>query len=132
MNYHTKSIDETFKLLEATEKGLSTKEAQKREKHFGKNSLPKEKEKTLIRIFLEQFKSPIIYILLIASIVSVMIKEYSDAAFIMAVLFINAIIGTYQEYTARKKADSLKSSVKTYVDLLRDGIKKEFSALMLL
>ncbi len=53
-----------------------------------------------------------------------MIKEYSDAAFIMAVLFINAIIGTYQEYTARKKADSLKSSVKTYVDLLRDGIKK--------
>lgn len=124
MNYHTKSIDETFKLLEATEKGLSTKEAQKREKHFGKNSLPKEKEKTLIRIFLEQFKSPIIYILLIASIVSVMIKEYSDAAFIMAVLFINAIIGTYQEYTARKKADSLKNSVKTYVDLLRDGIKK--------
>lgn len=124
MNYHTKSIDETFKLLDTSSKGLTTKEALKREEHFGKNLLPKERETTLFIIFFEQFKSPIIYILLIASIVSLMIKEYSDAGFIMAVLFINAIIGTYQEYTARKKANALKSSVKTYVDILRDKVKK--------
>lgn len=124
MNYHTKSIDDTFKLLDSKENGLTAKEALKRKEHFGENSLPKAKDKTIFEIFIEQFKSPIIYILLIASIVSVSIKEYSDASFIMAVLFINAIIGSYQEYTAGKKADSLRSSVKTYVDILRNGIKQ--------
>ncbi len=124
MNFHTKSIDDTFELLDSDEKGLSTKEALIRENHFGKNSLPKTKDKTFIEIFIDQFKSPIIYILLIASIVSIMIKEYSDASFIMAVLFINAAIGAYQEYTAGKKADSLRSSVKTYTDVLRDDLKK--------
>lgn len=108
MNYHTKSIDETFKLLNSDPKGLSEKETLKREEHFGKNSLPKAKDKTILEIFIDQFKSPIIYILLIASIVSVMIKEYSDSAFIMAVLFINAAIGSYQEYTAGKKQTHLE------------------------
>lgn len=121
MDYHTKSIDETLEVLDTTTDGLSTNEAMQRISHFGKNILPEGKKKTIIEIFFEQFKSPIIYVLLVASFVSLTIKEYTDALFILAVLIINAIIGTFQEYTAGQKADSLKNSVKTYVNVLRDG-----------
>ncbi|MEA3352556.1 MAG: HAD-IC family P-type ATPase [Campylobacterota bacterium] len=121
MHYHTKPIEKTLEHLEANHNGLSSKEAKKRILHFGKNTLPIETKKTVADIFLEQFKSPIIYILLIASVVSFAIKEFTDGFFIVAILIINAIIGTYQEYTAEEKADGLKKSVKTYVNTLRDN-----------
>ncbi len=57
--------------------------------------------------------------------VSLAIKEFSDAGFIMAVLSVNAIVGTYQEYTAGKKASALKKVVKTYASVLRDGQRVE-------
>jgi calcium-translocating P-type ATPase len=87
--------------------------------------MPEAKKTTLLEIFIEQFKSPIIYVLLIAAIVSVMIKELTDAGFIMAVLLINAFIGTYQEYSASQRADALKKVLKTYVSVLRDSKKLE-------
>jgi len=124
MNYHAKSINDSFELLNTDEAGLTSKEAKLRIQHYGENILPEEKKKTLLKVFNEQFKSPIIYILLIAAVVSFSIKEYIDGSFILAVLFINAIIGAYQEYTAGKKADSLKKIVKTYVNVLRDNNKK--------
>jgi len=123
--FYTQSVNETLQDLECTVDGLSEAEAKERSEHYGKNSLPEAKTHTLFQIFIEQFKSPIIYILLIATIVSFAIKEYTDAQFILAVLFINAFIGTYQEYTAGMKADALKKVLKTYVNVLRDGQKIE-------
>lgn len=121
MNYHTKTIDTILDHLETTKNGLCALETKKRISHFGKNILPSESKKTVLNIFLEQFKSPVIYILLIAAAVSFSIKEFTDAFFIIVILIINSVIGTYQEYTAGQKADSLKQSVKTYVNTIRDG-----------
>lgn len=126
--FYTKNIEDTLKYLDSTIDGLSSSEAKSRKKKYGKNFLPTAPDKTLFDIFIKQFKSPIIYILLIAAIVSFMIKEVTDAGFIMAVLFINAIIGTYQEYTAGKKANALKKIIKTYVTVLRDNKKVEISS----
>jgi len=123
--FYTQSVDETLQDLECTVDGLSSAEAKERSEHYGRNSLPEAKKNTPLQIFIEQFKSPIIYILIIATIVSFAIKEYTDAQFILAVLFINAFIGTYQEYTAGMKADALKKVLKTYVSVLRDGQKVE-------
>ncbi len=123
--FYNKSIENTLKDLEGTIEGLSNNEASKRYKIYGENSLPTTKKHTIFNTFFNQFKSPIIYILLIAAFISFAINELSDAGFIMAVLLINALIGTYQEYSAAQKADALKKVIKTYVTVLRDNTKVE-------
>ena len=123
--FYNKSIENTLKELDCTIEGLSNNEASKRYKIYGENSLPTTKKHTIFNTFLAQFKSPIIYILLIAAFISFAINELSDAGFIMAVLLINALIGTYQEYSAAQKADALKKVIKTYVTVLRDNKKVE-------
>ena len=84
---------------------------------------------SLLEHFLQQFKSPIIYILLIATLMSLIIKEYTDAGFILLVLFLNAIIGTYQEYSASQKAKLLQNLIKTNVMALRDGQIQEIDSI---
>ena len=123
--FYTQSVQDTLHDLNATINGLSASQAKKHIAHYGKNKLPEAKKSTLINIFFEQFKNPIIYVLLVAAIVSFAIKEFTDAGFILAVLLINAIIGSYQEYSAGQKADALKKVLKTYVSVLRDGKKVE-------
>lgn len=126
--YYTQSVEESLLDLDCTAEGLTTAQVEKRQKHYGKNVIPETKKPSLLSIFLEQFKSPIIYILLIASIVSFAIKEFTDGGFILAVLFINAFIGTYQEYTAAQRADALKKVIKTHVTVLRDSKKIQILA----
>ena len=92
-----KSIDEVLKILNTNKNGLTQEEAEKRLKIDGKNEIPKAKKETLFEIFIYQFKSPIVLILLIAAIFSIFTKSYADSVFIFAVILINAIIGTYQE-----------------------------------
>lgn len=121
--FHTKNIEDSLKYLDCSVDGLSSSEADKRVQHYGKNRLKEAKKNTLFKIFLDQFKNPIIYVLLIAAIVSFSIKEFSDAGFILAVLFINAIIGAFQEYSAGQRADALKKVLKSFVSVLRDSQK---------
>ena len=80
---------------------------------------------TLFKHFLQQFKSPIIYVLLVAALMALIIKEYTDAGFILLVLLLNAIIGTYQEYSASQKAKLLQNLIKTSVMVQRDGVIQE-------
>ena len=126
--FHTKSVEECLQNLACTVNGLSTMDVKVRIERYGKNSLAEAKKKTLFNIFVDQFKSPIIYILLIATVVSFSIKEFTDGFFILVVLFINAFIGTYQEYTAGERADALKKVIKTYVNVLRDGVRVELQS----
>lgn len=123
--FYTQSVEDSLLDLECTVEGLSSKEAAQRMEHYGKNSLPEAQKTTLFQIFINQFKSPVIYVLLIAAAVSLAIKEYSDAGFILAALGVNAIVGMYQEYTAGERADALKKVIKTYVNVLRDSQKIE-------
>lgn len=123
--FHTKSTDETLRDLECSVDGLSSEEVALRARHYGKNVLPEGEKRTLLNIFLEQFKSPVIYVLLIAAVISLAIKEFSDAGFIMAALLLNAVVGTYQEYNAKERADALKKAIKTFVQVLRDGHRVE-------
>jgi len=128
MDFHTKTIDETLFTLETTTSGLSNDEAKKRQEKYGSNLLPSKPDMTLFEHFLQQFKSPIIYILLFASLMALVIEEYTDAMFILAVLFINAIIGTYQEYSASQKAKLLQSLIRSNAMVLRDGVLQEIES----
>ena len=103
------------------EQGLSSAEATKRLLEYGENRLPSAPPTSLALIFIKQFLSPFIYILLLAAFVSFAIQQIPSAIFIIAVLFINAIIGTIQEYSAQKSASALKQMVKGSAHVIRDG-----------
>ena len=128
MDFHTKNIDETLSILETNGSGITSEEARKREEKYGLNILPSKAELTLLQHFLQQFKSPIIYILLLASLMALTIHEYTDAGFILLVLLLNAVIGTYQEYSASQKAKLLQNLIKANVMVLRDGVIHEIDS----
>ncbi|MEA3419839.1 MAG: HAD-IC family P-type ATPase [Campylobacterota bacterium] len=128
MYFHTKNIDDTLSLLEADSSGLSSDEVRRREEKYGLNILPSKPDLTLFQHFLQQFKSPIIYILLLAAMMAMIIYEYTDAGFIFLVLIINAVIGTYQEYSASQKAKLLQNLIKANVIVLRDGVIHEIDS----
>ncbi len=118
---HAQNRDSVLSALQATRHGLARAEADTRLAHFGHNTLPTAKPESLTSIFLHQFTSPLIYVLLAAAILSMVIQEWSDAGFIAAVLLINAIIGTYQEHSAKQAAGALRKLVTARNRVLRDG-----------
>jgi magnesium-transporting ATPase (P-type) len=119
--WHAQTSEGALALLAADKDGLSEREATKRRAVFGPNRLPRQKRPGLPAIYLHQFKSPLIYLLLAAAAVSLFIGEATDAVFIFAVLQINALIGTVQEARAESSADALGGLIRQRVMLLRSG-----------
>jgi len=108
-------------LTDIKQPGLSTKEANKRLLQYGYNRLPEPITQTVFSIFIRQFLSPFIYILLFAAIVSFIVKQIPSAIFIIIVLLVNAVIGAIQEYSAQKSASALRKMVKGSAHVVRDG-----------
>src|SRR3989344_3705839 len=115
---------EVLDLLETTNEGLPEEEAEERLKIFGKNKIAEEQKITRIKIFLNQFKSPLIILLLIAGAITIFLKDYTDAIFILSAVLLNSILGYYQENKAEKALSHLKSYIKERVRIIRGG--KEF------
>ena len=105
--------------------GLSNAEAQKRLEQYGENKLLSSSKKNILQLFFSQINDVMIYILLIASLISAFMKEYSDSIIILIVIFINAIIGVAQEYKAEKSLQALKKLSTPKAIVKRDGIIKE-------
>src|SRR3989344_54638 len=103
------------------EKGISEKEVKIRQAEFGKNLLPREKPLPAVRIFLAQFRSPLIYILLAAGVITIILKDISDAVIIFITVFLNALVGFLQENKAAKTLESLKIIVEQKAEVLREG-----------
>ncbi len=120
-HWHIKSTEEVLDALRSSEKGLSKEEAERRLKEYGPNKLPEGKVDGLPIIFLRQFQSPLIYILLTASIVVFAMRETIDGSIILAVLLFNAIVGTIQEGKAQNTLRALKKFVETRATVLREG-----------
>ena len=113
-------IADVQRLLHSSTQGLSTEEAKRRLEKFGKNVLPASKRKSLIKIFIEQFNSALIYVLLGAALFAYIIGEFVDSIFILAVLIINATIGSFHSYQAEKTSVALKNILRTTAMILRD------------
>jgi P-type Ca2+ transporter type 2C len=120
-SWHTKSPAETIKALQTNEKGLSKQEVKKRQKKYGLNKLPEAKSESIFWIFLHQFQSPLIYILLIASVIVFIMKEPIDGFVILGVLLFNAILGSIQEGKAQNTLMALREFVETNATVIRDG-----------
>lgn len=119
-SFHALSIEEAFKRLDTLSKGLSSQEIEKRQKLFGKNVL-KEEKISKIKIFLRQFNSILIYILFGASVVSSLIGEWTDFLVINCLIFINGLIGFWQELKAEASIAALKKMTESKHRVMRDG-----------
>ncbi|MGV2130821.1 cation-translocating P-type ATPase [Agrobacterium vitis] len=111
--------------------GLSQAEAAERLARFGENLLPEPKAPSFLSIFLQQFKSPLIYILLLAAGVSLVLSEVEDAIFIGVVLLLNGVIGSVQEYSAGRAAAALRELEQPHATVIRDGRMQEIEARLL-
>ncbi len=119
--WHTKTILDVLETLHSNERGLTQEEANERFQKYGVNKLPEGKVDGLFLIFLRQFQSPLIYILLAASAIVFWMGEAVDAAIIFVVLFFNAVVGTFQEGKAQNALLALKKFSETSATVVRDG-----------
>ncbi|MDH6266533.1 Ca2+-transporting ATPase [Rhizobium sp. SG_E_25_P2] len=108
--------------------GLSEHEAAARRLQFGPNALPERKSPSFFRVFLGQFLSPLIYILLAAAALSVFLGDVEDAGFIGVVLLANGLIGAVQEFQAGKAAAALRQMEEARAIVIRDGERQELPA----
>ena len=121
-NWHNLSLKEVVKILNSDiEKGLSENEVLKRRKKIGKNLFPKEKPPSKLRLLLEQFRSPLIYILMIAGVITIILKEYTDSIVIFGAVILNTIVGFFQENKASKTLRELKKVIKIKAEVQREG-----------
>ena len=108
-----------------TDTGLSKAQVLELRKQHGENRLPAEKGTTVWTILLNQIKSPLVYIILVAAAVSFIVKEYNDFAIIMAVVVIDVILGFIQEYQAQQTYTALKGLLKPTTTVIRDSTRQE-------
>ena len=101
--------------------GLSNEEAAKRLKQYGMNQLKGKPKKSIIALFLSQLNDMLIYVLLGAAVITILIKEYSDAIIILTVVILNAVIGVIQEYKAEKAVEALKKMTTPKSLVRRNG-----------
>ncbi len=121
--FHNISIKSCLNQLKTSESGLTDKEAKKRSTKYGLNALPAKKPLGKITILLSQFKSPLIYILLLAGVITLFFKDYVDSGVIFGAVILNTIIGFFQENKANNALGKLKQLIKHNAIVLRDGNK---------
>ena len=126
--WHALHLPDVLAALNSTDGGLTEDEAASRLNEYGPNRLPEKLPTAPWKFVLRQFASPLIYILGVAAVVSVFIGDVKDAGFILAVLVINAAIGSYQEWKAERSSDALKKLLKIQAAVSRGNDVRDLSA----
>jgi len=118
---YSKKINDIFETLKSSPQGITQVDAEKLLEAHGKNILDEGKKVTLFGIFFAQFKSPLIYVLLVSTIIVFLLKEVVDGIIIGSVILLNAIIGTVQEGKAQNTLRALTTVIKGKATVIRDG-----------
>ena len=119
--FYNKKTDEIELELKTNKDGLTEKEASTRLEKYGRNILPKKKSDGVVKIFFNQFKDPLLILLLVAILSSVVVQEYIDALVILFIVLINVIMSTYQENKANHTAEALAELITTKTKVIRNG-----------
>jgi len=122
------TVSNTFKHLKSDKTGLTEKEVEKRLKAFGLNKLPQKKKMSSLKIFFRQFKSVMVYILLVAALISLFLMEFVDMSVILAAIFINVIVGFIQENKAENALEKLNTVINYSSKVYRDGVMRTVDA----
>lgn len=108
--------------------GLSSSEAARRLAQYGPNALPEPAQRSLFVVFLTQFRNPLIYLLLAATVIAFLLGERVDAVVILVVVALNALIGAFQEGKAERAMVALRRLAQTKSRILRAGLELEVAA----
>ena len=119
--YWSITPEQLLSTLKTSEKGLSQKDVEERLKQYGLNALEQKRQATAFILFLSQFKSPLVLILIFAAIISIIVGEWTDASIVLAVVFGSTILGFVQEYSASNAVQKLRSQVTIKSNVLRNG-----------
>jgi Mg2+-importing ATPase len=119
--YWTQDVSSLLQGLSARPEGLTQAEAEARFTAIGPNVLQTRPQATLLGLFLNQFKSPIILILLFATLISGLLKDWPDAIIILVIVFGSALLSFSQEYRANNAAEKLRSQLLVKTTVLRGG-----------
>jgi len=126
--WSTLRVEDVLSKLRTSELGLSRADAKLRLKEFGPNKLTEKRRIEPVKIFLRQFKSFLILILIAAAIISAFIESIIDSYIIIAIVLINAILGFTQEYKAEKAMEALKKLAAPKSKVIRGGRQIEIPA----
>ena len=123
--WYQQTKEEILSQFQVTEQGLTSSQAEKILAEKGENVLEEGKRKSTLQVFLEQFCDLLVVILIIAALISMVSGNVESTVVILAVIILNAILGTVQHAKAEKSLDSLKSLSSPNAKVLRDGQKVE-------
>ncbi len=126
--WHAIGAAEALRGLGTSIEGLSAEEAARRLARFGPNALPRHRRRPPLVVFLDQFRSPLIYLLLAAAAIALALGERRDAAVIVGVLLANAAVGAIQEGRAQRSMEALRKLASLRVRVRRGGREEELAA----
>lgn len=129
---YSRSNEELLEIFKTTRNGLNTNQLQELKEEFGENKLNEGEKQTALKIFLEQFKDFLVIILLVAAGISFISGNKESTIVILAVISMNAILGTVQQIKAEESLESLKKMSSPKATVLRDGDKKDIDSSELL
>lgn len=121
------SATQVLEVLETRKEGLSEQEAKKRLSEIGPNELKEYKRITKLHIFASQFKSPLIFILVIAGIITLFLQDYTSSIFIFLAVAVNSALGFYQENKAENTLEHLRTYIKEEARVFRNGKERKIS-----
>jgi len=128
MEFHVAGAEEVLAHFNSSPDGLGAEEAKKRLVEFGPNEIRREREISRVKIFVSQFNSFIVYILMSAVFISFLLHEYTDGAVIITILIVNALLGFLHEYRAEKAIESLKKMAALQTTVIRNGQKRRINS----
>jgi len=127
-DYQQMNERELYEALGTSKEGLTNKEVKERLSKYGPNELPKKEKDSIVKIFFMQFCNAITGIMIAAAVLSIAIREFTDAIAIVFIILVDAIMGTVQEWKANKSAEALANMIRVQVDVIRDGKEKQIDA----
>jgi P-type Ca2+ transporter type 2C len=126
--WHSLEANEVLEFVESSHDGLTESEAETRLKQFGPNELPREKSLSKLRLFLNQFNNPLMFVMLITVTISMILKHYTDTLIMILVIMSNVIVAFYQENKAGNAIQSLKKMVKINARIKRGKDEKQIDS----
>jgi len=123
--WYQKDVSEVVKELNSSLMGLTSPEAKKRLKQYGRNSIEEKKELNIILELLSNFKSPLVLLLIVVAIISAVLNQGLSAIIIGAMVILSVVLNFFLEHNAQKAAEKLRETVRAKATIWRDGKKKE-------
>jgi len=121
------SVDDAYRKIAASSKGLEDSEVARRLKQYGPNTLKNNANTSMLMLFLSQFKSPITILLIVAAILSAGLGDLSDTVIILCIIILSSLLGFWQEKGAANAVKELLKMVRLQCRVVRNGISKEIA-----